>query len=78
MKIKTKLKIPKLTPREHQILRMMCAGNQSKMIAHDLGISIRTVEFHRARLREKLLPDVTYYTGEQLGIIAYRLGLLDE
>lgn len=43
-----------LTPREMQILRLIARGQMNKEIASDLGISKRTVEFHRANLMEKL------------------------
>jgi two-component system response regulator FixJ len=43
-----------LTARERQVLEGILAGRLTKMIAHDLGISIRTVEVHRARILERL------------------------
>jgi two-component system response regulator FixJ len=43
-----------LTPREHDVLRLMVAGKANKVIAHELQISPRTVEIHRARVMEKL------------------------
>ena len=43
-----------LSPRERQVLDALVAGRPSKVIAHDLGISIRTVEVHRARMLERL------------------------
>jgi two-component system response regulator FixJ len=43
-----------LTPRERDVLRQMVDGRSNKVIAHDLGISPRTVEIHRANLMEKL------------------------
>ena len=36
------------------MLDALVAGRPSKVIAHDLGISIRTVEVHRARMLERL------------------------
>lgn len=41
------------TPRETQILELVCAGQTSKMIASTLMISPRTVEMHRANLMRK-------------------------
>ena len=32
----------------------LVAGRPNKVIAHDLGISVRTVEVHRARMLERL------------------------
>ena len=42
-----------LTPRQHQIMDMVLAGERSKNIALDLGISRRTVENHRAMIMKK-------------------------
>lgn len=43
-----------LTPREKEVLRQLTLGHANKIIAHELGISPRTVEVHRARLMSKL------------------------
>jgi two-component system response regulator FixJ len=43
-----------LSPRECQVLISLLAGKRNKVIAHDLGISVRTVEVHRARMLERL------------------------
>jgi len=42
-----------LTSRERQVLDLIIAGHASKVIAHTLGISQRTVEFHRAHIMRK-------------------------
>ncbi len=42
-----------LTPRQRQIMDMVLAGQPSKNIAADLGISQRTVENHRASIMKK-------------------------
>jgi two-component system, LuxR family, response regulator FixJ len=47
-------RIGKLSPRERQVLDGLVAGRPNKVIAHDLGISVRTVEVHRARMLERL------------------------
>ncbi|MDR3374618.1 MAG: LuxR C-terminal-related transcriptional regulator, partial [Ancalomicrobiaceae bacterium] len=51
-----------LTPRQHQIMDMILAGNPNKNIAADLGISQRTVENHRAAIMKRTgatsLPDL--------------------
>jgi len=46
-----------LTPREHQVLDMVVAGKANKVIAIDLDLSIKTVEFHRAHVMEKMRVD---------------------
>lgn len=46
--------IKNLTPREHQIFRLLIHGNTNKTIAECLGISARTVEVHRSHIMSKL------------------------
>jgi FixJ family two-component response regulator len=46
--------LSKLTTRESQVLERIVAGRLNKQIADDLGISIKTVEAHRANIMEKL------------------------
>ncbi|MEY4506580.1 MAG: hypothetical protein RL297_1158 [Pseudomonadota bacterium] len=46
--------LAKLTGRESQVLERIVAGRLNKQIADDLGISIKTVEAHRANIMEKL------------------------
>ena len=43
-----------LTRRELDVLRLLAKGNTNRQIAGLLGLSIRTVENHRANLMEKL------------------------
>lgn len=42
------------TPREVEIIRLLASGNANKEIASVLGISVRTVETHRAKVMLKL------------------------
>jgi FixJ family two-component response regulator len=46
--------LSRLTGREAQVLERIVAGRLNKQIADDLGISIKTVEAHRANIMEKL------------------------
>lgn len=46
--------LARLTPRERQISAYVAAGSPNKVIAIDLGISLRTAEAHRARIFAKL------------------------
>lgn len=46
--------LDKLTARERQVLERIMAGRLNKQIADDLGISIKTVEAHRANIMDKL------------------------
>jgi len=48
------VRLSRLTAREQQVLERIVAGRLNKQIADDLGISIKTVEAHRANLMEKL------------------------
>ena len=47
-------KLSKLTPREREVMGHLVDGKPNKIIANDLGLSVRTVETHRARLLSKL------------------------
>jgi len=47
-------RIALLTERERQVLDLIVAGKANKVIAHELSISPRTVEIHRARVMEKM------------------------
>jgi DNA-binding NarL/FixJ family response regulator len=46
--------IAALSPRQRQILRQLGNGRTTKEIAAELGISVKTVETHRARMMEAL------------------------
>jgi two-component system, LuxR family, response regulator DctR len=43
-----------LTEREAEVMRLVIEGRPNKLIADALGISVRTVEVHRARVFEKM------------------------
>lgn len=43
-----------LTPREREVMALLVQGRANKVIADELGISIRTVEVHRARVMAKV------------------------
>ncbi len=43
-----------LTPREREVMEMVTGGCANKVIAHELAVSQRTVEIHRARVMEKM------------------------
>jgi two-component system, NarL family, response regulator NreC len=62
-----------LSVRETQILRLIAEGKENREIAQALGISVRTVEAHRARIMLKL--DLESVTG--LVRYAVRNGIIE-
>lgn len=58
--------------REIEVLRAVAAGKSSKVIAWEMGLSVRTVETHRRNLRQKLGGKST---AECISI-AYNAGLI--
>ena len=57
------------TPREVEIVRLLAQGKSNKEIAAQLGITVRTVETHRAKIMLKLdlhsLADLIHYAIRQ-------------
>lgn len=50
-------KVASLTPRERQILALVVEGLPSQNIARRLGMSVKTVDVHRARIKSKTDAD---------------------
>jgi two-component system response regulator DctR len=46
--------LAELTERERDVMRLVIEGRPNKLIADALGISVRTVEVHRARVFDKM------------------------
>jgi DNA-binding NarL/FixJ family response regulator len=46
--------VPRLTPREREVIQLLAEGHRNKKIAQILGISIKTVETHRTTLMRKI------------------------
>lgn len=61
-----------LTERERHIYQLLAEGNSNKDIAARLGLSLHTVETHRARVMEKL----GVHTAAELVLSAVRRGLI--
>ena len=62
----------RLTPREREVFQLIAEGHTNQAIAHRLGISVRTVETHRANLMDKLdIHDVASLTrlAVQMGLV---------
>lgn len=71
--INIRIKSYGLTERELEVLRMLAAGNTSKVIAEKLSLAKRTIDAHRRRILEK-----THVSSvAELTRIAIELGLLD-
>jgi two-component system response regulator TtrR len=49
-----KSSLPVLSARQHAVLDRVLEGKPNRQIAKDLSISLKTVEFHRARIMQKL------------------------
>jgi two-component system response regulator DctR len=47
-------RLGELTERELEVMRLVVEGHPNKRIADELGISVRTVEVHRARVFDKM------------------------
>ncbi len=62
-----------LTPREREILQLIAEGKSNKEIAHQLNLSLYTVETHRAHIMQKLnlqsVPELVLYAVRR-GIIS--------
>jgi two-component system, LuxR family, response regulator DctR len=49
-----KAALPMLSARQRAVLDRVLEGKPNRQIAHELSISLKTVEFHRARIMQKL------------------------
>ena len=50
-------RIDSLTPREHEVFRLVVAGLLNKQIAFELGMGEKTVKVHRGRVMRKMQAD---------------------
>lgn len=48
------LSLPKLTSRQREIIRLVAGGKSTKEVAEALGLSVKTVETHRANIMVRL------------------------
>jgi len=62
----------RLSTREREILQLVAEGRASKEIAYSMNISVRTVGFHREKIKKKLglrtIAELTRYAFE-LGLV---------
>jgi len=68
-KVRSKSFFKIFTEREREILKLIAQGDSNKKIAKNLGISVRTVEHHRAKIMKKLnfskIADLVRYAIKQ-------------
>ncbi len=62
-----------LTPRQREVLQLLAEGRSAKEIAATLGISVRTVEFHKYQMMETL----ELQTNADLVHFAIKHGLIE-
>jgi DNA-binding NarL/FixJ family response regulator len=65
--------VASLTPRQREVLQLLAEGRSAKEIASRLGISARTVEFHKYQIMDTL--DI--HTGAELTHFAIKHGLVE-
>jgi FixJ family two-component response regulator len=51
--VKSRARLAKLTPREFEVFRLVIAGRLNKEIGAELGVTLRTIKTHRARVMLK-------------------------
>lgn len=74
VKLGSEAELAALTPRQKEVLQLIAEGHSTKEIAERLGVSIKTVEAHRANLMERL--DIRDVPG--LVRLAIRSGLVSQ
>jgi DNA-binding NarL/FixJ family response regulator len=62
----------RLTPRQREVLQLVAEGRSTKEIAGILGLSVKTVEFHKSALMQKL----RLHTTAELTKYAIERGLI--
>ena len=62
-----------LTPRQREVLQLLAEGLSAKEIASRLGISARTVEFHKYQVMETL----GVHSSAELTHVAIKSGLVE-
>jgi DNA-binding NarL/FixJ family response regulator len=62
-----------VTERERQVLIHIASGRSNKLIARTLGLSVKTVEKHRANLMRKL----TLHNAAAVTMFALKHGFID-
>ena len=69
-----RIRIQSLTPREHATMELVVAGRTNAQIAAQLGVTAKTIEFHRSNVSRKLQTE----NVQELVRLAWRAGRLEE
>ncbi len=64
----------RLTKREREVLALICHGSASKDIAEKLGVSLKTIEYHRSNLLQKTKAGTTAHLVQLATRFGYDLG----
>jgi FixJ family two-component response regulator len=64
-----------LTEEEELVMRMVLEGKPNKTIAHQLGLSVRTIDFRRASILRKMQASSLVELAQSLMIVGYSLQL---
>ena len=64
----------RLTPREREVLALLCEGLSNKLISRELGISVSTVKIHVSNI----FAELNVSSRLQAVVIARRYGLIRE
>jgi two-component system, LuxR family, response regulator DctR len=54
IRVNIETRLATLSAREREVMNLLLVGKMNKVIADELGITMRTVEVHRARIFEKM------------------------
>lgn len=54
IRLAARAKLANLSQRELEVVKDLALGKTNKLIAHELGLSVRTVEMHRSRAMDRL------------------------
>jgi FixJ family two-component response regulator len=63
-----------LTPREHEVLKLVVLGKLNKQIAAELGASEKTIKVHRGRVMQKM----QVFSVAELVRLTESVGILSE
>jgi len=78
-RVTAKARMDTLTPREREVLDLMVAGKTNKVIARQLQVSEKSIEYHRANIYEKMHADsLAELLRMVLAVIEPKLGAAPE